>query len=121
MESSLDRWLKLMKIGTVLQCHQLPERSFFWKKYQFPVCARCLGMLIGHLLAIIILLFYKFSLILAVIFCLITFIDWFLQYLGILESTNWRRLITGILGGIGIVVLPVRIMSLLFIWAIGVY
>jgi uncharacterized membrane protein len=119
MKSSLDRWLKLMKIGTALQCHQMPERSFFWKEYQFPVCARCLGMLIGHLLGVTILLFYKFSLVLAIAFCLITFIDWFLQYLGILESTNWRRLMTGILGGIGVVILPVRLVEMSYIWISG--
>jgi len=110
MKNSLDRWLKLMKIGTVLQCHQMPERSFFWKEYQFPVCARCFGMLIGYLLGVLIFIFYRLPIVIAIVFCLITFIDWFIQYLGILESTNWRRLITGILGGIGVVVLTLSII-----------
>lgn len=25
-------------------CHQLPERSFYWGQWQFPVCARCTGL-----------------------------------------------------------------------------
>ena len=25
-------------------CHQLPERSFFWGAWQYPVCARCTGL-----------------------------------------------------------------------------
>lgn len=27
-----------------LVCHQLPERSFHWGAWQFPVCARCTGL-----------------------------------------------------------------------------
>lgn len=30
-------------------CHRLPQRSFFWKGRQFPVCARCTGIHIGYL------------------------------------------------------------------------
>jgi uncharacterized membrane protein len=30
-------------VGSVI-CHQIPERSFFWGAYQFPVCARCTGL-----------------------------------------------------------------------------
>ena len=76
-------------------------------------------MLIGHLLGVIILLFFKLSLEVAVAFCLITFIDWFILYLGILESTNWRRLLTGILGGIGVIILPVRLAEMLYAWITG--
>ena len=28
-------------------CHQKPERSFFYKEKQFPVCSRCTGIVIG--------------------------------------------------------------------------
>ena len=28
-------------------CHQKPERSFFYKEKQFPVCSRCAGIVIG--------------------------------------------------------------------------
>lgn len=40
----------------------------------------------------------------------VMFLDWFIQYLEIKESTNLRRLITGICGGYGIV--TVQIMAL---------
>lgn len=116
MKSSLKRWLKLMKMGAALQCHQMPERSFFWKGYQFPICARCLGMLIGYLLGVIIFIFYELPIIVVVLFCLTIFTDWFLQYLGVLESTNWRRLITGILGGIGVVIVSLSVISILYVW-----
>ncbi len=29
--------------GSVV-CHQLPERSFHWGQWQFPVCSRCTGL-----------------------------------------------------------------------------
>ena len=34
-------------IGNHSGCHQMPERSFFYKGKQFPVCARCTGVIIG--------------------------------------------------------------------------
>jgi uncharacterized membrane protein len=33
-------------VGSVL-CHQIPERSFHLAGFQFPVCARCLGIYAG--------------------------------------------------------------------------
>ena len=41
-----------MRAGAATGCHQLPERSFFFRQYQFPVCARCCGVLIGESMAI---------------------------------------------------------------------
>ena len=32
--------------GSVV-CHQLPERSFHWGRWQFPVCARCTGLYVS--------------------------------------------------------------------------
>ncbi|MGG7175281.1 DUF2085 domain-containing protein [Clostridium neonatale] len=28
-------------------CHQLPDRSFFIRSYQFPICARCTGNVVN--------------------------------------------------------------------------
>jgi uncharacterized membrane protein len=28
-------------------CRQVPAHSFFWHGYQLPLCARCLGVLVG--------------------------------------------------------------------------
>lgn len=49
-------WVKSMHIGASTGCHQMPERSFFFKKYQFPVCARCCGVLCGEILAVVLML-----------------------------------------------------------------
>ena len=84
-------------------CHQLPERSFFFKGYQLPVCARCLGIIVGYIIGIFLLLFdFKLSIYLSFLFMLTTLIDWSLQFFRILSSNNIRRLITGIFGGIGL-------------------
>ena len=96
-----ERWIRFMRLGECLGCHQMPERSFFYKGYQFPVCARCTGVILSSVTAFFVFLKKKLS----VFFCLllsgIMFLDWFLQYKGIRESTNPRRLITGLLGGFG--------------------
>lgn len=96
-------WYKLMDFGDKLGCHQIPERSFFFKGYQFPVCARCTGVFIGEFIAIILLIFHiKINLYISIGLLLIMGIDWGIQYLKILYSNNIRRLITGLSAGIGL-------------------
>lgn len=103
MNKSVSIWIKLMNFGKRLGCHQMPSRSFFVKGYQFPVCARCTGVIVGELLAIILILF-SFSIRWWMMLLLLVpmGVDWLLQYINILESTNTRRVITGLLGGIGL-------------------
>ena len=96
------KWMKLMKIGEALGCHQMPERSFFYKGYQFPVCARCTGVIISAIIAYVIF-FTKKKIPIGVCMAMssVMLIDWSLQYLEIKESTNKRRFITGLIGGFG--------------------
>ena len=104
MNKSVRRWIKLMELGEKIGCHQIPERSFFFKGYQFPVCARCTGVIIGELVALILILCsIKLSFIVFIGLLVPMGIDWGLQYLKILMSDNIRRLITGILGGVGLI------------------
>lgn len=87
-------------------CHQLPERSFFFKGRQFPICARCTGILIGYLIGIIyILTFKELHIFLELLLMLPLLIDGTGQYLGYFQSTNVRRLLTGILAGISTICL----------------
>ena len=107
LNSTIDKktkiWILLMKIGA-LSCHQIYERSFTFRGYQFPVCARCTGIFIGHIAAIFLCIMrVRISLIISVLLILITAGDGFLQLFKIKESTNVRRLITGILAGIGFI------------------
>ena len=83
-------------------CHQLPERSFFYKGHQFPVCARCTGVFLGQITALILNIFKNIPCKTSLIFLSIMGFDWGIQEIGIKESTNSRRLLTGFLGGFGI-------------------
>lgn len=99
------QWMKWMQWGARLGCHQKPERSFFINGYQFPVCARCTGVLISSTAACIIFIFKRISLKYCIFMCAIMFFDWFIQRIGIRESTNIRRLLTGLVGGFGFMTL----------------
>lgn len=92
----------LYEIGNHSGCHQLPERSFFYKGHQFPVCARCTGVTIGQLAAIVANLFTDISATVSFIYLGIMGLDWFLQTTRIKMSNNYRRLFTGVLGGFGL-------------------
>ncbi|WP_211220725.1 DUF2085 domain-containing protein [Paenibacillus terrigena] len=97
-------WLRLMRIGCQSGCHQRADRSFAWQGYQFPICARCTGVILGQIgMVILLLMSVRITLGVSVIGLGIMFIDWLLQRLKVKESTNWRRLITGILGGCGLI------------------
>ena len=37
--------------GSVV-CHQLPERSFYWGRWQFPVCSRCKGLYVSAVIGL---------------------------------------------------------------------
>ena len=94
-------WIKMMKIGEVFGCHQKPERSFFVKGFQFPICARCTGVIIAAVIATVVFFFIRLPIWLCALMSSIMLLDWGLQYLKIKESTNTRRLITGLIGGFG--------------------
>lgn len=91
----------LMTVGQISGCHRRPDRSFFFRGRQFPVCARCTGVFIGECISICSFRLIHVPLTLPLLFCACMFLDWFIQYMGWKESTNWRRLITGLLGGYG--------------------
>ena len=104
MSGLRQSFLELIRtLGNYSGCHQMPERSFFYKGKQFPVCARCTGVFFGHMTAVILFLCGKkvpfrtcFSLMGIMGF------DWGIQEAGIMESTNHRRLVTGFCGGLGL-------------------
>ena len=98
-------------------CHRRPERSFFYRGHQFPVCSRCTGLIIGAALfavySFIVPVVYDWNLLyVSVLLQLPYIIDGFTQYLAIRESNNTLRFITGLLGGVGVVLLA-RFMRIL--------
>ena len=111
----IKAWLCLMQFGAAIGCHQMPERSFFYKGYQFPLCARCTGLFIGYLLGIIVWFIYPFSLVISAVLCIPMAVDGSTQYLRLRVSTQCVRLLTGILGGIGITMIEIK--GLQMIWS----
>ena len=97
-----------MKLGCRLGCHQRPERSFYFKGKQFPVCARCTGVFVGQILTIALYSIVKPNNIICILFCAILLVDWLIQYFNIIESTNIRRFITGIFCGYGMLNLEIN-------------
>ncbi len=90
-------------------CHRIPERSFFIKGHQFPVCARCTGFYTGLALYIIMNHFYPHGyniemLIISIILMTPVAIDGTTQYFGSRESTNPLRFATGLIGGVGLII-----------------
>ena len=90
-------------------CHRIPERSFFIKGHQFPVCARCTGFYTGLVVFLIYNYFYgidySLNLFIASIILLIpAAIDGFTQLFELRESNNNLRFITGFIGGIGLII-----------------
>lgn len=87
-----------------LGCHQMPNRSFYIKGYQLPLCARCTGVVIGYALGLILGIFIAPPMWLAGVLLLPMAIDWGLQTGLKKESTNGRRFIVGLFGGVGIII-----------------
>lgn len=108
-DSGIKIYEFLFTVGSLTGCHQLPQRSFFVKGRQFPLCARCTGVLIGQAISVSLALCKVILPIwAAVLGMLVMLIDWVLQYFSIWTSCNVRRLVTGVLGGLGYAGLLVR-------------
>lgn len=75
-------------------CHQIPERSFFIKGYQFPVCARCTGIVIGHFFVLTMAPIHIFSKKISILMIPLI-IDGTTQYFTRYESNNVKRVLTG--------------------------
>lgn len=98
-----------MELGARMGCHQRADRSFYIKNYQFPICARCTGIVFSTMIGYVIYFIRRSKLICGVILCIPMIIDGGIQYLRIRESTNLRRFLTGVLGGIGLAIIRLNI------------
>lgn len=90
----------------VFGCHQRPDRSFFIKGKQFPICARCTGELIGILVTPF--LYWKLRKVAIWVFFIMLvplIIDGVVQAKTKYESNNIKRLLTGVLFGVGLTTL----------------
>lgn len=82
----------LWRVARVIHCHQRPDRSYFFRGRQLPLCARCLGLLLGVTLVPL----YCRDLRLAATLIIVMLLDGYTQALHLRESRNWLRFLTGI-------------------------
>lgn len=92
-----------------LICHRIPERTFQYKGHYFPVCSRCTGFYLSAFTYCILGYFIPFiynssTLILSLLLLIPAGIDGTTQFMELRESNNSLRFVTGILGGLGLVI-----------------
>jgi len=86
------------RVARYIGCHQRSDRSYVFAGRQFPICARCLGLLIGLPLPLVCRVNFA-----AAIICLFPLLlDGGTQLLRLRESVNWLRLFTGVVFSLGI-------------------
>ncbi len=100
---------KKRKLGFALFCHRKPERSFRLFGHTSLLCSRCTGIS-GGVLAFVAMIFFHQSLpfFAQIILTLPLLVDGFSQLLGLRQSNNILRFITGFLFSIGFLFLLVR-------------
>jgi len=83
-------------------CHRKPERSFFYKGKQFPVCARCTGFYLGYFtLPIFTFAIWDPNFLWIFLLMVPALVDGLTQAYMNRESNNWLRLATGLPAGAG--------------------
>lgn len=97
-------WSLVYSAGDRL-CHQKAERSFFINGNQMPFCSRCTAIWLGLALGLGFMVFYRVKLnerfVVVILLGLVPIgIDGSGQLLGLWESTNVIRVITGLLIGV---------------------
>ena len=98
----------------VFGCHCRDDRSFHFKGRRFPICARCTGELAGIIAAALLYRPLGPSYLVSALMLIPLILDGGIQYFTSYESTNVRRLITGILFGAGLTFLFIRSVSAAF-------
>lgn len=115
MNTKIKFWIKSMNwCSKYWGCHQLPERSFFVNGYQFPVCARCMGIAIGYIIAILLRIAGVITNpLICIVMVLPTTVDGSMQYITSYQSNNIKRLLTGIAFGYGFMQLLICLVVLI--------
>jgi len=104
-------------------CHRIPDRTFSIKGHYFPVCSRCTGIYIGafsyFIIAYLTPIKYTATLIItATLITIPTILDGFTQLLGLRESNNLIRFLTGLPAGIGLGIMTkaLKFLILTIVW-----
>lgn len=105
MNKKDEAWIKCMEwCSKYWGCHQIPERSFFINGYQFPVCSRCTGIIVGYIVSFLYSICFKeLNFVFATALIAPMAIDGSFQFFTNYLSNNTKRFITGILAGFGFI------------------
>ena len=105
MYNKIAKFLKIFFL-----CHCRPERSFFYKGKQFPICARCTGELIGLIVGIPIIFKLKdVDIIYIFLLSIPLILDGGIQLVTKYESNNIKRVIKGFLFGIALIFILAKV------------
>ena len=110
------RWQRVLHAA--FHCHRRPERSFFIRDRQLPLCARCTGILIGYGVGLVLLGWHRLGVLLSLALMVPLVLDGSGQLVGYWLSTNFRRLMTGLMCGTAVVHFVVWLVSSGYGWGL---
>lgn len=90
-----------------LSCHRIPGRSFYFPWGTGGQCARCTGFWAGGFVSAVMLFVKRVpgTILCGFLLLMPMLVDGSLQYIGLYESSNVPRVITGALAGAGLAML----------------
>ncbi|MEK6971079.1 MAG: DUF2085 domain-containing protein [archaeon] len=97
----------------IVFCHALPGRCFSFRGHSFPLCARCTGILLGIPFGYIVNNFFLHEWGIGIFLMMPLILDGFIQVGFHYESTNVRRLVTGVVFTTGMFLFIPELMALL--------
>src|SRR5579863_234725 len=112
LHNAAQHWL--YRIALVWHCHQRQDRSFFIRRRQLPLCARCTGILVGSFTVPVYLAHIRWTL--AVTLVALFTVDSLTQLCGLRSSNNVLRFVTGM--GFSIAILGLTVGAARWLWNI---
>jgi uncharacterized membrane protein len=101
-------------------CHRIKDRSIWFFGLEKVLCSRCLGILLGGIIGLILIIYqYRIDLVWSILLLIPLIFDGVTQALNYRQSNNYFRLITGFLFGIGFQFFLVTIIGFLKIAVIS--
>lgn len=113
--NAFKKYIRPLYMLEFVPCHRRKDRSIVVNGKVFPICARCMMMLIGYVFIIPLLFFsLPISFLAGVLLNVPMLLDGITQAMKKRESNNKLRMITGLLSGLGQSMIIVSVSSLLY-------
>lgn len=98
----------IRRLTAFVPCHRRPDRSIHFRGQPFPLCARCMSILLGFLLIpILFFLPVTIPIWIGILLQLPMVVDGVTQKYKFRESNNFLRVITGGMSGIGLSIMTI--------------